>query len=193
LYTLASVKPEEYAAREKIGRLLDRVNLPHVFYPDGLPPNTVIRIAKHFPQGDIGFLTTNRAGIWGDFRSGITFPFDMLDSEGLSTESDDADPDAYAQKVWECIERYKKKPMLLVERKVFCLEVVLADLQAVYLPSPLYARVSRIYAQGREAAHYLRNDARRSLEGAHWVVDENPSQEITERRAGRSHSQRSVC
>jgi hypothetical protein len=136
LYTLASVKPEEYAAREKIGRLLDRVNLPHVFYPDGLPPNTVIRIAKHPPQGVIGFLTTNRAGIWGDFHDGITFPFQMLDSEGLSTESDDADPDAYAQKVWECIERYKKKPMLLVERKVFCLEVVLADLQAVYLPSP---------------------------------------------------------
>jgi hypothetical protein len=136
VYPLASVEPEEYSAREKIRRLLDRVNLPHVFYPDGLPPNTVIRIAKHPPQGVIGFLTTNRAGIWGDFHDGITFPFDMLDSEGLSTESDDADPDAYAQKVWECIERYKKKPMLLVERKVFCLEVVLADLQAVYLPSP---------------------------------------------------------
>jgi len=135
LYTLASVKPEEYAAREKIGRLLNRVNLPHVFYPDGLPPNTVIRIAKHHPQGAIGFLTTNRAGIWGDFRNGITFPFDMLDSEGLSTESDDADPDAYARILQEFIERYKKKPMLLVERKVYCLEVVLADLQAVYLPA----------------------------------------------------------
>jgi hypothetical protein len=135
LYPLASVEPEEYAAREKIRRLLDQVNLPHVFYPDGLPPNTVIRIAKHFPQGDIGFLTTNRAGIWGDFHNGITFPFEMLDIEGLSDEGDETDPDAYAQKVWECIERYKKKPMLLVERKVFCLEVVLADLQAVYLPA----------------------------------------------------------
>ena len=135
LYPLASVEPEEYAAREKIGRLLDQVNLPHVFYPDGLPPNTVIRIAKHHPQGAIGFLTTNRAGIWGDFHNGITFPFEMLDIEGLSDEGDETDPDAYAQKVWECIERYKKKPMLLVERKVFCLEVVLADLQAVYLPA----------------------------------------------------------
>jgi hypothetical protein len=135
LYPLASVEPEEYAAREKIGRLLNRVNLPHVFYPDGLPPNTVIRIAKHHPQGVIGFLTTNRAGIWGDFHNGITFPFEMLDIEGLSDEGDETDPDAYAQKVWECIERYKKKPMLLVERKVFCLEVVLADLQAVYLPA----------------------------------------------------------
>jgi hypothetical protein len=135
VYPLASVEPEEYAAREKIGRLLDRVNLPHVFYPDGLPPNTVIRIAKHPPQGVIGFLTTNRAGIWGDFHDGITFPFDMLDSEGLSTEIDDADPDAYARILQEFIERYKKKPMLLVDRKVFCLEVVLADLQAVYLPA----------------------------------------------------------
>jgi hypothetical protein len=148
VYPLASVEPEEYSAREKIRRLLDQVNLPHVFYPDGLPPNTVIRIAKHFPQGDIGFLTTNRAGIWGDFRSGITFPFDMLDSEGLSTEIDDADPDAYAQKVWECIERYKKKPMLLVERKVFCLEVVLADLQAVYLPSPYAPELAEYALRG---------------------------------------------
>jgi hypothetical protein len=150
LYTLASVKPEEYAAREKIGRLLDRVNLPHVFYPDGLPPNTVIRIAKHPPQGVIGFLTTNRAGIWGDFHDGITFPFQMLDSEGLSTESDDADPDAYAQKVWECIERYKKKPMLLVERKVFCLEVVLADLQAAYLPSPYAPELAEYALRGEK-------------------------------------------
>ena len=135
VYTLAHVEPEEYSAREKIGRLLDRVNLPHVFYPDGLPPNAVIRIAKHHAK-NIGFFTTRRAGIWGDFYSGITFPFDMLDSEGLLTESDEADPNAYAQKVQEFIERYKKKPLLLVEREVFCLEVVLADLQAVYLPSP---------------------------------------------------------
>lgn len=148
LYTLASVKPEEYAAREKIGRLLDRVNLPHVFYPDGLPPNAVIRIAKHHPQGAIGFLTTNRAGIWGDFHNGITFPFQMLDSEGLSIESDDADLDAYAQRLREFIDRYKKKPMLLVERKVFCLEVVLADLQAVYLPSPYAPELAEYALRG---------------------------------------------
>jgi hypothetical protein len=132
---LAYAETDDYSARAKMERLLDRVDLPHVFYPNGLPPNTVIRIAKHHPQGIIGFFTTNRAGIWGDFRDGITFPFEMLDLEGLSDESVKTDPDAYMQKVWECIERYKKKPMLLVERKVFCLEVVLASGQAVYLPT----------------------------------------------------------
>jgi hypothetical protein len=38
--------------------------------------------------------------------------------------------------------------MLLVERKVFCLEVVLADLQAVYLPSPYAPELAEYTLKG---------------------------------------------
>jgi hypothetical protein len=129
--SMASSESDNSPARLEASELLMNADLPHIFYPNGLPSGITIRLAQHDNES-LGIFTTHRAGIWGGFRWMMSFLFEAIHSPH---EGGEPDPDDYARYVQERVDRYKAAQFLPVRRRVFRLEIQLANGHAVYFPS----------------------------------------------------------
>jgi len=110
------------------------VSLPHVFYPDGLPDDLTIQLARDYRE-EVGVFTTRRAGIWGGFRGISSIAYDIHTAEN-PPESDSIVYNKYiAPYLQQRINRYKTASLMPVRRKPFILEVRLGRRRAIHLPS----------------------------------------------------------
>ncbi len=102
--------------------------LPHAFYPDGLPPDTTLKLASG--DSSLGLFTERKLGVWGVCRSLDNIASEMQIVESFQSEESDAALPEYAQEIKA---RYAQA-LMPARFQLFTLEVRPAARRRIDLP-----------------------------------------------------------
>lgn len=105
-------------------------DLVHVFYPDGLPSDAIIKLERSDPE--LGVFTERKAGVWSGFRGLMQIAAELHWGQSERSESW---MDEYSTRYFrERVERYQSRPLMPARRQPFILEVRLSERRSVRLP-----------------------------------------------------------
>ncbi len=142
---------EQTLASGQLVRLSDlpATELVHAVYPDGLPPNAVLKTADK--EEEMGVFTRRKAGVWSDFREAMDLAMAMF----VFTDEKRFTANEWVRQYYQQrIERYKNSPLMPAVRKSFALVVQMAPF-VIELPSS-----GSYYGGARLADYRLLNDGK---------------------------------